>query len=440
MSSDTPKSTKTVQPAASLINNNPFQTPSNVILQQPSSGQTPYGTSGVAFSSPAGANFSASEHIPEFGTAVSAGHGLNLLASAASSSSSAAMTSGGAENPDEKFERLLRGIAGMSVNDAVFAPKQFTGTPVDDDVKTWLTQFERYANFRALDPQTKLQLFQMLLKGQAAEWLNSQPEDVRDDFDALIEIFKERFALTDVQLCQRATKMWGREQQSTESVDAYITDITKTARQLNLTDDNMLRFAVIRGLRPAIRLHVLQSNATTLDDVIKAARTADAALQSVPDSSATINELATTMKDFMAKFQTTPAVAPSGGSVSVVTTERSSRRESQSPRRVRFQTSPSRERSSGERVSSYQRTPPEQYYRQRGSNGRGNYTRGFNSSGRQSRSTAYDCRNCMRHHTAGLCAAYNAQCFNCNRRGHFAKACRSQTNRPSFQSQQRGFY
>lgn len=338
--------------------------------------------------------------------------------------------SGGVTN--EQFAKILRGISGMAINDVSFAPKPFTGTPADEDVDTWLKQLEGYVEFRALDVATKLQLFKMLLKGLAAEWLRSLPNDTTNDYNSLVDAFRERFALSDVQLCQKASHMWGREQQSSETVDAYVSDIRKTARQLQMTDESMLRFAVIRGLRPAIRLHVLQSNATTLEEVIKAARTAEAANQSVPDSSSAVTELTSTVKQLVEAMKSSPTIASASESVTVVSNERMDRR-STSPRRVRFEPSTSVANTSGDRT--YGRHQPTEQYNGGRFNNRRSYPRG-NNTYRPSGNSAYDCRNCSRQHTAGLCAARNVQCFNCSKRGHFARACRSGGSGASFQQQQ----
>ena len=85
--------------------------------------------------------------------------------------------------------------------------------------------------------------------------------------------------------------MWTREQQPTESVDAYITDIINTAKIVPVNDVELLRFAVIKGLRNDIKLHVLQSGATSLDAVTKAARVAEAALAASSSQTSDVSEL-----------------------------------------------------------------------------------------------------------------------------------------------------
>jgi hypothetical protein len=343
------------------------------------------------------------------------------------------MTSGGHSSGDgetnDDLLRLMRGISGLAINDSAFSPQPFYGKSMDDDVSSWIRQFERYADFRALDDGTKLQLFKMLMKGQAAEWLNSSSTEDITDYDDLIAAFRERFALSDVQLCQKASRLWGREQSANETVDEYVADMRKAARQLQMTDDNMLRFAIMRGLRPAIRLHVLQSNSTTVDDAIKAARTAEAALQSVPDSTSAVGELAATMKEFMTKMASSTA-ASSAATVAVVTENKPSLTDSRSPRSVRFATSDTGRRSSGDRTN-YRRQTSDRFANTQHFRSQQPYQRGRGFNGQQS-NRSYDCRNCSRPHGAGLCAARNVQCFTCGKIGHFARMCRSNGNGATF--------
>lgn len=70
--------------------------------------------------------------------------------------------------------------------------------------------------------------------------------------------------------------MWNRTQGVEESVDSYVTAMKKLARAVNVEGDQ-LRFAIQRGLWPQLIGHVIQSQPTSVDDVVKAARIAEAA-------------------------------------------------------------------------------------------------------------------------------------------------------------------
>jgi hypothetical protein len=72
-----------------------------------------------------------------------------------------------------------------------------------------------------------------------------------------------------------------RKQNPGESVDDFVTQVKKLAKiakiGVNETGTNTIYDAVVQGLRPAVRSHVLQSGADTLDKLLKAARVAEVA-------------------------------------------------------------------------------------------------------------------------------------------------------------------
>ena len=64
-----------------------------------------------------------------------------------------------------------------------------------------------------------------------------------------------------------------RQQGPEEEGDKYVFE----ARVVPITDTAMLQIAIIRWLRPYIRLHVLQLSPTSIDDVLRAVRVAETA-------------------------------------------------------------------------------------------------------------------------------------------------------------------
>jgi len=119
----------------------------------------------------------------------------------------------------------------MSIGDGDFKPKPFKGTETDTEkTEQWLEYFHTYAAFRQITGQAKLQLFRLLLVDQAAEWWRSLPVDVLRDFDNLVEAFRRRYSLTDVERWKKATTIWQRDQKQDESVAAYITAVQNLCR------------------------------------------------------------------------------------------------------------------------------------------------------------------------------------------------------------------
>ena len=70
--------------------------------------------------------------------------------------------------------------------------------------------------------------------------------------------------------------------------------MTRIANCVDDFDERMLQQAIFAGLRPEFRTHVLQANTTTLEGLIQAARTADAAVtSSQPVLSQVLDEICT---------------------------------------------------------------------------------------------------------------------------------------------------
>jgi len=50
--------------------------------------------------------------------------------------------------------------------------------------------------------------------------------------------------------------MFSRAQRQGESVDDYIVQVQKVAKSVNMTDDTLIRYAVLKDMRPNRRLFV----------------------------------------------------------------------------------------------------------------------------------------------------------------------------------------
>jgi len=96
----------------------------------------------------------------------------------------------------------------------------------------------------------------------------------------------------------------------TESVDIFITDIQNAARLVPINDPDLLRFAIVKGLKPAIRLQVLQTVTRSLQGVIEAVQVAEAALSaSAPNDD--LSKLTDQVALLLAKLEAPPAVVTS---------------------------------------------------------------------------------------------------------------------------------
>jgi hypothetical protein len=331
------------------------------------------------------------------------------------------------------WAQLAQQLTRLATGDSSLAPSRFSGSKKDiDNVDTWLRYFNHYVTFRNMSELDALNLFRLLMTDLAAEWMSTQPPAILDDYTSLMRAFKDRFTLNAMQRVQKAVDVWHRVQQPNETVDAYIADIRKFARQGGLKEEAQIATAIIRGLKLNIRLHVLtHSNSTTLNDVIDAARTAEAALALAPDSTdQTITELSKTValladklaaKDTGATTTTTPApVMTTTPNISVMAADRYQDGYPQQQQRFQHQRQFNNNRFG------------------RGPRGRGTYqpTRGSRQqrsfADQQQRTDAErSCGNCGRQHSIGNCAARGNQCYACSKYGHFARCCRSAQPRSS---------
>jgi len=110
-----------------------------------------------------------------------------------------------------------------------------------------------------------LQLFKLLLTDSAADWLESLEDAVKRSSAAVTAKFLERFASSEVVRWQKASEIFSRQQGPQEKVDTFITDILNLAKRVPIEDQTIIRFALLKGFKPSIRQHVLQTSADTLE-------------------------------------------------------------------------------------------------------------------------------------------------------------------------------
>lgn len=346
--------------------------------------------------------------------------------------------------------------------DSSLAPKPFGGKSTDIvNAERWLRYFQQYVAFRHLKEPDVVALFKMLLIDEAQDWLLALPDVGTLALPELYEQFHNRYFPNELQRYQTAATMWSRVQQPTESVESFITSMKTAANKIDMHDDQQLIYCIIRGLKPNIRLHVLQNSHATMSELLRSARVAeiasaghDANDQAVAELSKTVsvlvNKLTTGERSSSVSVVTQPT---STGDVDIIQQPRpptgrpqsaTSRRGGWSARR------PPVLRSGQPRLPSQQPQPhhhqqqqsqmqyqqpyyaPPSAYQQPDQ-----HQPGFQQSYRPQRqggnrptwTTSSDplCGNCAAFHTMGVCPAYGKVCYNCNKSNHFARVCRSRS-------------
>jgi uncharacterized protein (DUF2267 family) len=353
---------------------------------------------------------------------------------------------------------LMQTIQTLPVNDGTFTPKQFSGSLKDTNhVDKWLEHFTYYAEFRCLSADRKLQLFKLLLTDQAADWFRALPHDIKEDSELLMAAFKERFAQNELHRWQNASSMWTRQQGEDESVDEFITAIRNLARLIPISDEEQVKFAIIKGLKRDIKQHVLQADPKTLEDITKAARIAEVAYTStradnkVADLTKQVTELVQHLKkSTISSIQTahrsrSPSprrvhfdenAKTSQGSLNAdyerAEIQRSQQRQQKSENQARRESYRPDDRQKPILTNNYRSTQPQQstdfHWRQSQTFAKMDNRPRYQLDSHQNHPTEGErhCGNCgVLYYFDHACRAIGKQCFHCRKTGHFSKVCRS---------------
>jgi hypothetical protein len=157
--------------------------------------------------------------------------------------------------PAEFLVRTVAANTVRSISDASIAPKAYTGK-TEQDAEEWFEYFERYAEFRKLLPPQKRELFSLLMRDRAADWLLTLPKEDSATYARLVEAFKKNYFRSPELRWREAEELWATTQDDGERIDDYVCRLKKKARRLGFAAD-VLHLAVLRGMRGATKLHVL---------------------------------------------------------------------------------------------------------------------------------------------------------------------------------------
>jgi hypothetical protein len=171
--------------------------------------------------------------------------------------------------------------------DQLPGPGTFSGRP-DENGKNWLDRFELWASCKGYNDDIKKAALALYLQESAATWLQVLPDVEKDTFAHLRTSFQKRYGPSQQAGWQRASQLWTLQQEAGESALDFIAKIQRAARDINMTEE-LQCFAVINGLRPAIRAHVLRQNPGDIAALRQAAVLAE---QTEPPVSTTDDRLA----------------------------------------------------------------------------------------------------------------------------------------------------
>lgn len=141
-------------------------------------------------------------------------------------------------------------ISAVPMAEAVaIRPPTFSGK-AEEDANCFVNSLDMYIRYREnKDANKKLNLLAVLLTDAAGDWYESLPHSSKDSSDNLRAAFASRYQSTDTIKFKCATEIVTKKQGETQSVDDYVTQMCKLAK-LCSADENILKFAIIHGLKP----------------------------------------------------------------------------------------------------------------------------------------------------------------------------------------------
>ncbi len=161
-------------------------------------------------------------------------------------------------------------------------PGIFRGRPGDRGMD-WLEKFELWSRCRSYSDEVKMAAFQLQLEDGAAIWMQVLPDGDRGTWNRLRAAFIARYGPNQQTSWQKASELWKLQQAPDEAVLDFIDRALRVAREGNVAAD-MTIGAIINGMRPSLRSHVLRLNPTDMTALRAGARTAEMTEVSSPDN------------------------------------------------------------------------------------------------------------------------------------------------------------
>ena len=333
-------------------------------------------------------------------------------------------------------------------------PPRFRGT-TSENAEIWLRQFNNYCLYKTYDEDKARALFRVLLTDSAAVWYDSLEADIQTNWDNLKAAFLARYTTAEFLKYQHATELFNSKQ-GDKSVDDFCAHMQQLARQVG-ADEQMLRFAVLNGLRTDIKDHVTRSQPSTWKELVEAAKVGELCS---PSSSSTDDKITVQLALVQDQLKELATQISKPQPVQSLT---DTRPRSPSPRRVHFADDRTYRDGRLSRFDDYrndsynvrrrydeQSVSPTAFGRcgnsgfrrsygrlwrntnsgtprgQSNFRGRGRPIRGNNFRGRSPNFTG-PCGRCgLRAHAhQNDCPAVNQACRGCGKTGHFLRVCRS---------------
>lgn len=186
-------------------------------------------------------------------------------------------------------------------------PDNFDGNPVADAL-AWLDNFCRIAKLNNWTEELQLNAFPLYLRGIAHAWFITLRDDTKGTLTALFDEFRARFA-SGPQDWILSQQLSARKHAQGESIDDYITDITRLCKRLKLSDAETVRY-FIEGLQGDLQAYVSLGRPKTFQEAESLARMKDIVnrRQGATDTQSILKQMETMFNKFMEQPRSTSKV------------------------------------------------------------------------------------------------------------------------------------
>ena len=293
----------------------------------------------------------------------------------------------------------------LTTDPGIPGPGSFFGDDTQDS-RDWLKTFQSWANIKHFSEETKIEIFKMFMKVNAARWIDTLQSSETDTFDHVKAAFFNRFIEKDE--WTDFIKMGQLRQEPQEPVITYLERALVLAKRVKLPEKHEIR-ALIEGLKPQIQTFVIQQKVGSFDALKEAALLAEKSLRpmsSADDVISAFHHLEEAIRNNQHVVPDTAQIVSPPTATALQTTGNGQPLQSTRPARSRYTGHQS----------------PRQFPSQSAQQPRTAWTRQNRqplTSGEQQQ-----CYRCLKNHHPKNCSFANAICFHCGITGHIKAACR----------------
>jgi len=90
-------------------------------------------------------------------------------------------------------------------------------------------------------------LFALLMHGPVNTWFTGLTVEERSSYKAVCEQFNKKYSPAAITLWRRMSDFWATEEQPTQSVKEYYSEMCRKGQEIEATD-HMVQYAIMHGL------------------------------------------------------------------------------------------------------------------------------------------------------------------------------------------------